>query len=403
MKTGYSIRTWRMRLFCSEKQMIEATEDLYREAVNFYYELLKDREDLWEENLLAIQGQLEKLTVPGKDGRVPKYIPPGGKLPVYFRRSAMNKAAMAVKTAAGAESFPEKIDANITFFKGMYRDLTDTSVVLKLWNGKKWIWTECSLTGRPFPKEAAILSPTLVHEEKWLMFHVPVKQENSDARTAKERMKEGTRICSVRFTNTDSFAVCTVLDEQSIPLAMKNCSGGKSYRHHCRELLKKIETSKTYTDKDNVTQPNRKYYMHLKHLNEHYAHQASKEIIEFCKKNQAGVIVLPEYEENFSRISMYRSGNYSPLHLSIRIRNYLKYKAWAEGILVLELRADGTEKYCSICGSPGKKQGSLFICRNGHQVNRFLNAARNLGTKCQESFRRNQKISGKKSDNTAVD
>ena len=403
MKTGYSIRTWRMRLFCSEKQIIEATEDLYREAGNFYYELLKDREDLGEENLLAIQGQLEKLTVPGKDGRVPRYIPPGGKLPVYFRRSAMNKAAMAVKTAAGAESFPEKIDANITFFKGMYRDLTDTSVDLKLWNGKKWIWTECSLTGRPFPKEAAILSPTLVHEEKWLMLHVPVKQENSDARTAKERMKEGTRLCSVRFTNTDSFAVCTVLDEQSIPLAVKNCSGGKSYRHHCRELLKKIETSKTYTDKDNVTQPNRKYYMHLKHLNEHYAHQASKEIIEFCKKNQAGVIVLPEYEENFSRISMYRSGNYSPLHLSIRIRNYLKYKAWAEGILVLELRADGTEKYCSICGSPGKKQGSLFICQNGHQVNRFLNAARNLGTKCQESFRRNQKTSGKNSDNTAVD
>ena len=235
------------------------------------------------------------------------------------------------------------------------------------------------------------------------MFHVPVKQENSDARTAKERMKEGTRICSVRFTNTDSFAVCTVLDEQSIPLAVKNCSGGKSYRHHCRELLKKIETSKTYTDKDNITQPNRKYYMHLKHLNEHYAHQASKEIIEFCKKNQAGVIVLPEYEENFSRISMYRSGNYSPLHLSIRIRNYLKYKAWAEGILVLELRADGTEKYCSICGSPGKKQGSLFICRNGHQVNRFLNAARNLGTKCQESFRRNQKTAGNNSGNTAID
>ena len=52
---------------------------------------------------------------------------------------------------------------------------------------------------------------------------------------------------------------------------------------------------------------------------------------------------------------MYRSGNYSPLHLSIRIRNYLKYKAWAEGILVLELRADGTEKQCSICGATGKK------------------------------------------------
>ena len=112
--------------------------------------------------------------------------------------------------------------------------------------------------------------------------------------------------------------------------------------------------------------------MHLKHLNEHYAHQVSKEIMDFCKENQTGILVLPEYDEDFSRISMYRSGNYSPLHLSIRIRNYLKYKAWAEGILVLELRADGTEKQCSICGATGKKQGSVFICQNGHQVNRFL-------------------------------
>lgn len=108
MKTGYSIKTWKMRLFCPEKQMIETTEALYREAVAFYYELLKEREELWAENLLTIQGHLEKLTVPGRDGREPKYIPPGGKLPVYFRRSAMNKAAMAVKTAASAESFPKR-------------------------------------------------------------------------------------------------------------------------------------------------------------------------------------------------------------------------------------------------------------------------------------------------------
>ena len=47
MKTGYSIKTWKMRLFCPEKQMIETTEALYREAVAFYYELLKEREELW--------------------------------------------------------------------------------------------------------------------------------------------------------------------------------------------------------------------------------------------------------------------------------------------------------------------------------------------------------------------
>ena len=55
MKTGYSIKTWKMRLFCPEKQMIETTEALYREAVAFYYELLKESEELWAENLLTIQ------------------------------------------------------------------------------------------------------------------------------------------------------------------------------------------------------------------------------------------------------------------------------------------------------------------------------------------------------------
>ena len=45
MKTGYSIKTWKMRLFCPEKQMIETTEALYREAVAFYYELLKETEE----------------------------------------------------------------------------------------------------------------------------------------------------------------------------------------------------------------------------------------------------------------------------------------------------------------------------------------------------------------------
>ncbi len=131
-----------MRLFCSEKQILAETEKLYREAVAFYYELLKNRDELWTENLLTIQGHLEKLTVPGRDGREAKYIQPGGKLPVYFRRSAMNKACNGSKERLASESFTEKIDANVTFFKGMYRDLTDTSVVLKLWNGKKWIWTE---------------------------------------------------------------------------------------------------------------------------------------------------------------------------------------------------------------------------------------------------------------------
>lgn len=55
MKTGYSIKTWRMRLFCPEQDMLAKTEQLYQETVDFYYEILQTRQDIWKENLLSIQ------------------------------------------------------------------------------------------------------------------------------------------------------------------------------------------------------------------------------------------------------------------------------------------------------------------------------------------------------------
>lgn len=83
---------------------------------------------------------------------------------------------------------------------------------------------------------------------------------------------------------------------------------------------------------------------------------------------------------------MVKSGNFSPLHLSSKIRTNLQYKAWAEGILVLETRTDGLKDKCAICGGKVRRKGNEFLCENGHQGNRFLNDARNLGRKCQESF-----------------
>lgn len=393
MKTGYSIRTWRMRLYCPEQNMLKKTEQLYRETVNFYYEILQTRKEAWNESLLSIQRILEQLTVSGRDGRVPVYTPPQGKLPVYFRRSAMNKAGIAVKSAMTLQKdeiiFPEKIEASLTFFKGMYRNISNTSIELKLWDAKKWKWISCQLEGRPFPVEGTILSPSLSHYGKIFMLHVPVKQENTDARTARERAQQGNRICSVQFSNTDIFAMCSVLDKDGKHLAAKAFRGGNAYRHQADQALKKLERSQKFTEKDNVPHADQKHYMYLKHLNEHYAHQISREIINFCKEQKADMIILPVYGKDFSRMAMYQSGNYSPFHLSTRIRTYLMYKAWAEGILVLELRAEGTGKKCSICGAEGTRTGKIFTCENGHQLNRYLNEARNLGMRSRETFRKN--------------
>ena len=376
--------------------MLIQTEQLYRETVDFYYEILKTREELWNENLLSIQRGLEMLTVAGRDGRVPLYTPPHGKLPVYFRRSAMNKAGIAVKSAAVTGEnqkteiiFPEKIEASLTFFKGMYRDISATSVELKLWDGKKWKWITCQLEGRPFPANGTVLSPSLSHKGKLLMLHVPIKQENSDVRTAKERVQTGSRICSVPVPNTNLFSMCSIQDAEGKPLAAKACRGGSTYRHQAELSLKKLEKSQKFTEKDSVPHADQKHYMYLKHLNEHFAHKVSREIVNFCKEQKTDLIVLPVYGKDFSRMAMYQSGNYSPFHLSTRIRTYLMYKAWAEGILVLELRAEGTGRTCSICGAEGNRSGKIFTCKNGHQLNRYLNEARNLGLRSRETFRKN--------------
>ena len=113
--------------------------------------------------------------------------------------------------------------------------------------------------------------------------------------------------------------------------------------------------------------------------------------MEFCVREEARVIVIPSYDKEFSKIVQYRSGMYSPLYLGSRIREFLKYKAWSAGIVVLELSAEGTSSRCFVCGGKIRKNGAMFECENGHQGSRFLNSARNLGVKCQKDFERKRK------------
>lgn len=399
MKTGFCIKTIKYQLRCSHAEWFVSTEGYYRDVLNFYYHLLLHRKELWYLNTFQMQRELECLTIEGRDGRKPVYPLPFSKVPLYFRRSAINKAIGCLKSHLGLSRsadkteeydslLPETIDASLTYFKGMYREFTDTGITLKVWDGSSWHWMECRLKGSTFPANAMVLSPSVVLDSKICWLHVPVKQETSDARNAKERMKSGDTICSVQFTNTDIFAMCCVLDGDGKQLAVRTCRGGDSYRHQCRRLLDKIEFSKQYTDKDNVELPNKKYYIHLKNLSEYCAHKVSREIVDFCVEKEVKVIVLPLYNTDFSRMVQYRSGNFTPLHLSSRIRAYLKYKAWEAGIIVLEHSADHTSSRCAICGGSVKKQGSQYLCENGHQGSRFLNSARNLGRKCQEDFRK---------------
>ena len=126
--------------------------------------------------------------------------------------------------------------------------------------------------------------------------------------------------------------------------------------------------------------------MKLKNLNDFYSHSISRQVINYTIERGAKIIVLPEYEKEYSRILMSKAGNFSPIHLSTAIREKIKYKAWQEGLVVLELQQHNISSTCAACGASLHKKGQNFVCKNGHQGNYYLNASWNLGLKCIRGF-----------------
>ena len=79
-------------------------------------------------------------------------------------------------------------------------------------------------------------------------------------------------------------------------------------------------------------------------------------------------------------------GKYSPIYLRKKITEYLKYKAFKEGIIVTSVRSNYTASKCYKCRANLKKNGLKFICENGHQGDYFFNSAMNIGIMCLKKF-----------------
>lgn len=393
-KQGYSITTWRLRLRCRHPDWLKETQDFFNQVEQFYYDLLLEHQELWNLNSQKTLRALEMLSLPGREKRVPENPFPWTDVPLYFRRAAANAGIAAAKSyITREEKFPSRkassFNSAVVYYKGMYRDFSSGEITLKVWGNEKWQWMRCRLYGRDFPKDAQIMSPSVVFEQEFTMLHVPVKEITRDISTVKNRMEEGRNVCGIQFSNCDAFAVCSISDKAGQELAVKFFKGGKEYSHRCRLILEKIEKSKKSLGEVKEGHPNKKYWMHLKHLADYYAHKISREIINFCEEHEAAVIALPKYDEEYTRHVMYGSGDWSPIHLSMRIREYLSYKAWKSGIIVIEVNARGISSVCAVCGKQVEatdKKTDEFFCEDGHRGNRFLNSARNLGKKCLVQF-----------------
>lgn len=132
-------------------------------------------------------------------------------------------------------------------------------------------------------------------------------------------------------------------------------------------------------------------YRALRDLNHHYAHNISRQILNFCLEQNIKVIVVPNYETSidFRDKKYLKTDAYRWLGRSI-ISN-LKYKAFGQGIVVTSVRPYHITDCCSECGAKIRRYneghsagqnyygGKLFLCPNGHRGNVARNTAINVG------------------------
>lgn len=147
---GYSITTRRLRLCCGHPEWLRKTQDFYNEIESFYYDLLLAHEELGELGSQKTLRALEVLTIMGRDKQVPQNPLPWEKVPLYFRRAAINSAIAAAKSHISRQkSIPgrkaEKLHSAVTYYKGMYRDFSHKEITLKVWTGEQWKWMRCRL------------------------------------------------------------------------------------------------------------------------------------------------------------------------------------------------------------------------------------------------------------------
>lgn len=410
-KTGHSILTYRVRLYDRHFVWLQGTFKLYGQVVKHFFDVLNKEEELLLQSDFQLLRMLETKCIGTKEmkaaGVKPEYPLAGfPKVPLYFRRSAINTAIDLARKKA------EHVEPNMVLYKGMYQNFTDKTIDLKLFDGDRWEWVTYPFTGREFPDEAVKLSPMLVLKEKTAWLEVPLSFEVEDVRTVKERMQTAERICALSFPDNDTLAVAVIMDRNGKEVAHHFFRGGKAKEEQRRKVLRKIGLSEESRGQEAGRQrekelqsktdakaaelhekprENSTLYAGLKEINRYYAHNISRQILNYCRKQNIKVIVVPNYEKgiDFTGKRYLKTDTYRWLGRSI-IKN-LKYKAFGAGIVVTSVKPYHTADCCSECGekirrynegyNAGKNYygGKLFQCPNGHSGNAGQNTARNVG------------------------
>lgn len=393
LKIGYSTTTYRKQLYSRHLDWIKQTKTLYNDVLAFYYQILMKQPQLLSLSSYELLRTLEILTIGTKEmkkkGDLPE-IPLTNfpKLPLYFRRAAINAAIGITKSflaryslwqeqygftgkETGCPQPATQFHSSPLYYQGMYRNWKEDMIELKLWTGSRWIWTRYRMKGRTLPKQGKRCSPSIKVFQNRAELHIPVEQPVTDIRKLSERMKLGESICAVSLPNQDTLAVCIHMNKQEQILHSLFIKGGTEIKHRKEVLLH---------NKNGDDLLSSKIRQKIGQIHEDCAHKISKQIVEFAKEVHASVIVVPNYGILNQKKDCYN-------WIGRNIIKKISYKAFQKGILLVMVSIDNLLDVCAVCGAKFLKLQSEFICPNGHCGNTAWNITVQVGKIFLKSYK----------------
>src|SRR6266699_4362357 len=163
-----------------------ATKDLFNQVAAFYFEVIAAHEKVLEFSNKEALTVLETLTHATQKNPTP--VMPleeiAEDIPAMFRRAAIHAALGSARSffshLARWQKAKEKAEAkgkkfherppvpqrtwnkSASLYAGMWKERSDSSIVLKVWTGSCWSWIKVRITGRELPVNVDLGSPQLI-------------------------------------------------------------------------------------------------------------------------------------------------------------------------------------------------------------------------------------------------
>jgi IS605 OrfB family transposase len=336
-------------------------------------------------------------------------------MPVVYRRSVIKDAIGKVRAylshrrtweqtdkrkgkpgLPGASNHPSLYQGTIELTVGE-ADQHERFVRLNIYTGAGWRWVNYPVrSSRYFERRHSEAdweqqSPKLVLRKKSAELHF-AQTKAITAKKVNESKADPHLVTVAVDLNVKNLAVLTVRQNGKIIETVFVTDHGLD--HHRYRHLKRLAKKQWLSGKPVAGEhSNQQLWGHVRRMNEDAAHKVARSIANVCAKYPGCVLLFERLRKiKATGASKSRRMNRKQANqLRGKINQHAKDKAFAQGVVTVEVNPHGTSQYCSRCGAKGERfsllrgkritarWGKLFWCPVCHyEANADYNASANV-------------------------